>query len=99
MTPTDGGAWVVVTWAVVLALSLAGVAVEWLVERRSRGSREDVVAVTWLLGDDSCRANGIEAEDHARWIVVSADGEHELDSTPRLERDAEAVAARLNRGD
>ena len=36
MTPTDGGAWAAVTWAVVLALSLAGVAVEWLIERRSR---------------------------------------------------------------
>ena len=36
MTPTDGAAWAAVLWAVVLALSLAGVAVEWLIERRSR---------------------------------------------------------------
>ena len=34
MTPTDGAAWVVVTWAAILALSLAGVVVEWLIGRR-----------------------------------------------------------------
>ena len=57
---------------------------------------EKKIAVTWRLGDDSCSANGIAPEDEARYIVVTYDGEHELDSTPRLEKDAEAVAARLN---
>ena len=52
--------------------------------------------ITWLLGEDSCIANGIAPEDQARYIVVTRDGEYELDSTPRLEEDAEAVAAKLN---
>ena len=59
-------------------------------------STSEKIAVTWLLGDDSCIANGIDAEDQARYIVVTRDGEYELDSTPRLKEDAEAVAAKLN---
>ena len=53
-------------------------------------------AVAWLLGPDSCIANGISRWDQARYIVTTRDGEYEIDSTIRCEEDAEEVAAKLN---